>query len=86
MYGHPRLCYLDHTQKGRLKPLNQDFHKGNPTCKHGFIDLEHLSRFRSHTLIVMIFRYSSFDVDFVTIFKNNAMMMICKRGLSPLMC
>ena len=34
-----------------------------------FVDLEHLSRFRSYILIVMIFRYSSFEVDFVTIFK-----------------
>ena len=50
--------------------INQDFHDENPTCKDDFIDLEHLSRFRNHILIVMIFRYSSFDVDFMTIFKK----------------
>ena len=69
MYDLLHPCYLDHNQKGRLKPLNQAFHERNPTCKHDFIDLEQLSRFRNHILIVMIFRYSSFDVDFVTIFK-----------------
>ena len=69
MYDHQHPCYLDHNQKGRLKPLNQDFHDGNPTCEHDFTDLEHLSRFRNHILIVMIFGYSSFDVDFVTFFE-----------------
>ena len=68
MYDHPHPCYLDHNHKRRLKPLNLDFHDGNPTCEHEFIDLGNLSRFRTHILIVMIFRYSSFDVDFVTIF------------------
>ena len=55
MYDLPHPCYLDHNQKGRSKPLNQDFHDGNPTCKHDFIDLEPLSRFRSHISIVMFF-------------------------------
>ena len=56
MYDHPHPCYLDYNQKGRLKTLNQVFHDGNPTCKHDFFGLEHLSRFRSHILVVMIFR------------------------------
>ena len=69
MYDLPHPCYSDHNQKGRLKPLNYDFHDENPTCKHDFIDLGNLSSFRSHILIVMIFRHLPFDVDFVTIFK-----------------
>ena len=69
MYEKPHPCFLDHNQKGRLKTSTQDFYYGNPTCKHDFIDLEHLSRFRNYILIVMIFRYSSFDVDFVIIFE-----------------
>ena len=69
MYDLPNPCYLDFNQKRRSKPLNQDFHDGNPTCKHDFIDLEHLSRLRSYISIVMIFRYSSFDVNLTTIFK-----------------
>ena len=69
MYDHPHPRYLDHSQRGKLKPLNQDFHDTNHTCKHDFIDLEHLSRFRSHVLIVMISRQSLLDVYFVTIFK-----------------
>ena len=68
MYDHPHTCYLDHNQKRRLKPLNQDFYDGSPTCKQYSIDLEHFSRFRKHILIVMILRHSPFDVDFVTIF------------------
>ena len=31
MYDHPHPCYLDHNQKGGLKPLNQDFHDKNHT-------------------------------------------------------
>ena len=69
MYVHPHHCHLEYNQKGRLKPLNQEFNEGNPACKHDFIDLTLLSRFRSHILIVIIFRYSPFDADFVTIFK-----------------
>ena len=69
MYDHPHHCYLEYNQKGRLKPLNQEFHEGNPTCKHDFIDFRHLSRNRSHISIAMVCRYSPFDVDFVTIFK-----------------
>ena len=68
MYDLPHPCYLDYNQKARLKPLKQDFNDGNRICKLDFIDLEHLSRFRSYILIVIIFRYSS-DVDFVTIFE-----------------
>ena len=70
MYDFSHPCYLDHNHKGRLKPIKQDFHDGNPTCKHDFIDLEHLSRFRNHILIVMIFLYSSYDFDFVTFFNR----------------
>ena len=51
--------------------------------QHDFFDLEHLSRFRTHILIVTIFWYSSFDVDFVTFFKNDAMMMICTTRVKP---
>ena len=69
MYDLPQLCYLDHNQKGRFKPLNQGFHDKNHTCEHNFIDLEHLSRFRSYILIVIIFRHSPFDVDFITTFE-----------------
>ena len=86
----PLLCMTshtpvnrDHNQRGRLKPLNQDFSDGNPTRKQDFIDPEHLSRFRSHILIVMTFRYSPFDVDFVTIFKKDAMMMTSKMQVKP---
>ena len=64
MYDHPHPCYLDHNQQGNLKPLNQDLHDINHTCKLDFTDMEHLSRFRSHILIVMIFRQSPFVVDF----------------------
>ena len=69
MYDFPHPSYLDHYHKRRLKPLNQDSHDGNPTRKDDFLDLEHLSRSRNYILIVMIFRYSSFDVDFVTLSK-----------------
>ena len=55
MYDHPHPCYLDHSQQGMLKPLNQKFHDINHTCKNDFVDLEHLSRFRSHVLIVISF-------------------------------
>ena len=44
-------------------------HDINHTCKQDFVDVEHLSRFRYDVLIVMIFRYSPFDVEFITIFK-----------------
>ena len=44
-------------------------------CKHDFLDLHNLSRFHDHILIVMIFRYSSFEVCFVTIIKSDFMMM-----------
>ena len=70
MYDHPHPRYLDYNHKRRLKSLNQDFHDGILTCKHDFIDIEHLSRLRSQILIVMIFRIFSFDVDFVNVFKT----------------
>ena len=70
MYDHPHPCYLDYSQQGELKPLNQNFYDIKPTFKHDFIAFELLSRFRSHILIVMIFRYSPFDVDFVTVFEK----------------
>ena len=44
-------------------------HEINLTCKHDFLDLEHLSNFRNDFLIVLIFRYFSFDADLITIFK-----------------
>ena len=44
-------------------------------CKHDFLDLHNLSRFHDHILIVMIFRYFSFEVCFVTIIKSDVMMM-----------
>ena len=44
-------------------------------CKHDFLDLHNLSRFLDHILIVMIFRYFSFEVCFVTIIKSDVMMM-----------
>ena len=69
MFDHPHPYYLDHNHKGRLKPLNQDFHDRNPTCEHDSINIEHSSRFRNHISVVMIFRYSSFDIDFAAIFK-----------------
>ena len=46
-------------------------HDINHTFKHDFSDHEHLSRFRNHFLIVMIFRHSLFDVEFITIFKKT---------------
>ena len=39
MYDLPHPGYLDHNQKGRLNPLNQDSQDGNSTCKHDFLDL-----------------------------------------------
>ena len=83
MYDLPHPCYLDHSQRGRLKPLNQGFSDANPTRKHDFIDPEHLSRFRSQILIVIVFRHSPFDVDFVTLFKKDAMMMTSKMQVKP---
>ena len=44
-------------------------------CKHDFLDLHNLSTFHDHILIVMIFRYFSFEVCFVTIIKSDVMMM-----------
>ena len=44
-------------------------------CKHDFLDLHNLSRFHDHILIVMIFRYFSFEVCFVTIIKSDVMMV-----------
>ena len=41
----------------------------NYACKHDFIKIEHLSRTFNYILIVMIFRYFSFDVDLITNFK-----------------
>ena len=83
MYDPPHPCYLGQSQQGKLKPLNQNFHDINHTCEHDFIDLEHLSRFPSHIWIAIIFRHSPFDVDFVTFFLNDAMMMICKMWVKP---
>ena len=60
-------------------------HDINHTCKHGFIDLQHLSRFRNHILIVMIFRLSPFDVEIITIFKLTPWWWYLKCGLGPLM-
>ena len=47
----------------------------NHACKHDFLDLHNLSRFHDHFLIVMTFRYFSFEVCFVTIIKSDVMMM-----------
>ena len=44
-------------------------------CKHDFLDLHNLSRFYDHILIVMIFRYFSFELCFFTIIKSDVMMM-----------
>ena len=44
-------------------------------CKHDFPDLHNLFRFHDHILIVMIFRYFSFEVCFVTVNKSDVMMM-----------
>ena len=41
----------------------------NYAYKHDFVNLEPLSRFHNHILIVMIFRYFSFDVNPITVFK-----------------
>ena len=43
MYDHPHLRYLNNSQKGRLETLSQDVHDGNPTSKHDFFYLQHLS-------------------------------------------
>ena len=42
-------------------------------CKHDFLDLHKLSRFHDHILIVMIFRYFSSEICFVTIIKSDVM-------------
>ena len=47
----------------------------NHACKQDFHNLEHLSRFHNHILIVMIFRHFSFEVCFVTIIKNDVIKM-----------
>ena len=44
-------------------------HDMNYECKHDFIIPEHLSRTCNYILIVMIFRYLSFDADPIAIFK-----------------
>ena len=45
MHDQPYPIYSNHSQQEKLKPLNQDFHDINPTCKHAFLDLEYLSIF-----------------------------------------
>ena len=56
----------------------------NHACKHDFPDLHSLSRFHDHILIVMIFRYFSFEVCFVTIIKSDVMMMKYVIQVKPL--
>ena len=42
-------------------------HDINYACKHDFHDLQHSSRLRNRTLIVMIFQPFPFDVEFITV-------------------
>ena len=59
----------------------------NHTSKHDFINLELLSRFHNHILIVMIYSaFPPFDVDFDTILKLMPYKLYVKCGISPLMC
>ena len=44
-------------------------------CKHDFLDLHNLFRFHDHILKVMIFRFLSFEVCFVTVIESDVMMM-----------
>ena len=55
----------------------------NYACKHVFLDLHNLSRLHDHFLIVMIFRYFSFEVCFVTIIKSDVMMMKYVNQVKP---
>ena len=47
----------------------------NYTCKHDFINLEHLSKFYNYILMVMILRYLSLMINPITIFKSDVIMM-----------
>ena len=58
----------------------------NHACKHDFLDLHNLSRNHDHILIVMIFRYFSFEVCFVTIIKSDVMMMKYVIRVKPFGC
>ena len=55
----------------------------NHTCKHDFINLEHLSRFRNNILIVMFLRYLFFDVNPISIFKSEVIMMKHVNRVKP---
>ena len=54
----------------------------NHTCKHDFLDIYHLSRIYNYILIVIIFRYFSFDVEF-SYFQNDGIMMIYEIQVKP---
>ena len=45
MYDHRHLCYLNYNQPKKFKLVNQDFYDGNPTSKHDFLNIQHLSNF-----------------------------------------
>ena len=55
----------------------------NHTCKHDFINLEHLSRFHKYILIVMFLRYLFFDVNPISIFKSDVIMMKYVNRVKP---
>ena len=58
-------------------------HGIHQTWKHDFINLENLSRFHNHIFILMILRYFSVDVDPITNFKGDLIMMIYEIRVKP---
>ena len=55
----------------------------NHTCKQDFSNLEHLSSFHNHILIVMFLRYLFFDVNPTTIFKGDVIMTLYVNQIKP---
>ena len=55
----------------------------NHTCKHDFINLEHLSRIHNYILIVVFLRYLFFDVNPISIIKSDVIMMKYVNRVKP---
>ena len=86
MYDRPHLRYSNHSQKRRLKPLNQNFHDGDPTCKQDFLDFQYLSIFMKPSFDCQDFSASPLLMfSFVTSFKTMAWRRYVKCGRSHLM-
>ena len=50
-------------------------HGINHTCKHDFINLEHLSSLHNHILIVIFCCIYSLTINPITIFKSDVILM-----------